>query len=782
MLSQPRRLALLLYVALEGRGAFLRRDRLLGVFWPESSEDRARAALRQAVLFLRRHLGQGVLVGRTSEELGIPAGTLYCDALDFRRALDAGRDEEALALHGGELLPGFFVSDAPEFEGWLERDRAWYRRSAREAALRLADASSGEEAIEWLRRSMEIDPLDEAVARRLIEALDGVGNRAAAVATFDAFRERLKRELDLEPSPETVALAGSVRERATRAGATPAGDRVHAPARDPRRIVVTAFENETGDPELDALGRMAADWVARGLAEIPDLDVVPPLVALGHRARAGERRDALDDARDAADRTGAGTVVSGAYYLVGSEIQFHPRIVDAAGRRMLRSPEPIAAPRAAPISGVEALRERVAASLAPLLGSRESHLRSGGQPPSYEAYRSYMDGLERFVAGDWRGALPHFRRSADLEATFVLPRIVCAIAHWNLCELAEAKRVVDETLAFRDAVGPFERAVLDMVTAWLHGDWAAARDAALRQAELAPGSIPHFQVAEEARRLNRPREAVDVLSRLDPARGELRGWIFYWVELATAHHLLGEHAAELAAAREARAAHPHDPRALLLEVRALAALGDVDGVRSRLDESLASPSRTEPRPGALMHEAALELAAHGAPEDAAELFERSVAWYRSRPAEGEAAGEGHRRALARALYHGGRWGEAEALFGDLEKGGIADPCSIAFHHGHLQGHLDEGYLAVLAQRRGDDDEVTRRCRDLEGLDRPFAYGSRHLWLAAVAALRGERDRAVASLRRAFAEGLPLEMFVHTEPHLLALRGHVPFDVLLRPRG
>ena len=35
---------------------------------------------------------------------------------------------------------------------------------------------------------------------------------------------------------------------------------------DPSLIVVAVFENQTGDPKLDPVGRMAADWIMQGAA------------------------------------------------------------------------------------------------------------------------------------------------------------------------------------------------------------------------------------------------------------------------------------------------------------------------------------------------------------------------------------------------------------------------------------------------------------------------------------------------------------------------------------
>jgi DNA-binding SARP family transcriptional activator len=63
VLRQPKRLAVLIYLAVNGP-VFQRRDRLLALFWPESGEDKARGALSQAVFQLRHALGKDVIVNR----------------------------------------------------------------------------------------------------------------------------------------------------------------------------------------------------------------------------------------------------------------------------------------------------------------------------------------------------------------------------------------------------------------------------------------------------------------------------------------------------------------------------------------------------------------------------------------------------------------------------------------------------------------------------------------------------------------------------------------------
>src|SRR5687768_17252806 len=71
VLAQPKRLALLAFLATARPRGFVSRDSLLALFWPESDEERARNSLRQALHHLRRSLGDASIVGRGDREVGV---------------------------------------------------------------------------------------------------------------------------------------------------------------------------------------------------------------------------------------------------------------------------------------------------------------------------------------------------------------------------------------------------------------------------------------------------------------------------------------------------------------------------------------------------------------------------------------------------------------------------------------------------------------------------------------------------------------------------------------
>src|SRR5213596_677169 len=217
LLGQPRRLALLAYLAAESPQGFHRRDTLLALFWPELDQEHARAALRQALHVVRDALGADAVASRGDEEIGLDFAHVSCDVAAFESALRTGQLEEALDLYRGALLEGFFISDAPEFERWLETGRARLQQAAAGAARALAERSESDNdltrAVRWTRRSIELAPSDEGLVRSLIALLDRQGDRAGALEAYGVFARRVAAEYEAEPAAETRALVAAVRAR-----------------------------------------------------------------------------------------------------------------------------------------------------------------------------------------------------------------------------------------------------------------------------------------------------------------------------------------------------------------------------------------------------------------------------------------------------------------------------------------------------------------------------------------------------------------------------------------
>jgi tetratricopeptide (TPR) repeat protein len=558
----------------------------------------------------------------------------------------------------------------------------------------------------------------------------------------------------------------------------------HAPTLHPQRVVVAPFENRTGQAPLDPVGSMAADWIMQGLAHTGLVGVVPFAATPAVPRNAGGATpggDTVERIQALARETGAGIVVSGSYYLQGDSLYLQGRITDAIAGRLLLALEPVSTSSDTPLEAVEALRQRVMAGLAPHVDPRiRDHARDVSRTPSYEAYREYAEGMELYLnargGGELPKALERFSRAAAHDSAFTLPLVRSASIHVlfrNYAAVDSIARLIEPRM---DRLAEFDRQVITAAAAWARGDYATSYRAAVRGAELAPNSLLHYQVARELLILNRPREAVRVFAQLDPHRGELRGWPFYWIKLTEAHHLLGEYGREVQAARRFREQFPEYSNALRIELRALAAAGRVTEALRALEDYLASPGDGPYWGAEWLRETALELRAHGHADAAQPLFTRSLEAYLALPPEEQTK---RLLGLATAYNRAGRWAEAEQV---LRAYAAERPDDLA-EWPNISPMLEvHGQLGTLAARQGNRSEAKRISAMLEALERPYLFGEHTYWRARIAALLGERDHAIALLRAAYAQGFKWWLPLHSEPDFESLRDHPQFRELLRPKG
>ena len=258
ILAQPKRLAILTYLCLAGRGGFVRRDELVALFWPESDSERARAALNQSLYVLRRALGPEVIAGRGAEEVGVAGPELACDAALFLDRLDEGNLSSALDTYAGELLPALHL-DSPEAERWLDQTRVDLRARALKAARDLGTEAEArgevDLACERYRRALEIAPESESAARGLVENLWRGGHRTAALQAFERFQKRLSADYEVEPGGEFHRLVERIRGSEEPPGA-PRIERAHPSVEAENGL----SSLESGLPATPAGSRRSPGW------------------------------------------------------------------------------------------------------------------------------------------------------------------------------------------------------------------------------------------------------------------------------------------------------------------------------------------------------------------------------------------------------------------------------------------------------------------------------------------------------------------------------------------
>lgn len=472
ILTQPKRLALLVRLAAEPPGSFLRRDSLLAMFWPELDTAGARNALRQALFHLRKELGEGVIASRGDEEIGLDPARLRADVMEFEAAAAAGRWRDALDLLHGEFAPALFVADAGPFEEWLDSRRSDIRRRAVEGAGILADeaeAAGGPAlAAGWARRVVELEPENEIAARRLIELLIAAGDRGGAAQAYASLEERLRRDYGAAPSPESQAI----RRRIPAAGAVPlvsddgppppmpgpatpsapilaearvpgrprsrrphwviaslglvailgaagvwVGRRASASGSPTATLLIAPFRSPGADSALTALSIGLVDLTAARLSgELPfrpvDADLGLHAVAEAQSSGRGSESERL---REAARQTGAAVILTGSLVRQGSRLIVAPLLIEATTGEATSL-----AVLAAPADSLPWLVDRIASSLLATVSASDSLDVPVLSTVPLPALRAYLRGREAMRNGQVEQALAAYGQALELDSTFAL--------------------------------------------------------------------------------------------------------------------------------------------------------------------------------------------------------------------------------------------------------------------------------------------------------------------------------------------------------------------------
>lgn len=193
------------------------RGYIAGLLWPEMERSKARRSLRQALYYLSRRGGDGI-VDADDAEVRLEPGAVRVDFVELLSALESGDHARAVELYRGHFLDGFESKAGRELQHWIESENDRIRRgmslafsAAVGAALNDGDPGT---AVRYARRYAEDSPLGEEAHVLLIRALRAAGSHRAALAAYEGYRSRLERELRDEPGDAVEEAIATVREEA----------------------------------------------------------------------------------------------------------------------------------------------------------------------------------------------------------------------------------------------------------------------------------------------------------------------------------------------------------------------------------------------------------------------------------------------------------------------------------------------------------------------------------------------------------------------------------------
>jgi DNA-binding SARP family transcriptional activator/TolB-like protein len=422
--------ALLAYLLLS-HGKSFQRERLAVALWGDRGDEQARASLRQALYELRAlSHGETPLIETDRTTVRFLPARLESD-LERLRALQEGSDVGTLAAELGEypatLLDDLDGIDAG-FDEWLVQERVQRHEERLSIAIAVMRCALGQGEVDGVAKTAQCllaaVPSDETVARLAMEAQCQRGDRDGVRKAFARHAAALRRDLDIEPSPEMVALReqaladAKAPARVPTSASSAADRRPHniaepSASRAPRRMRIRRLLLAAGFVAVGGAVAVGGFYSRTGRAEAARTMIVEPLQATANDAPAKAlgnglasdlarmivgttgQLDVIDQATTSAFRRGADYEVASNAQTSGGQLHASIRLLDRHSGAILWSRSFV---RTA--VEVEALRDQMAAHVADIASCGLSDPKHGLADLGAETMRLYLEACEE-KHGDW---------------------------------------------------------------------------------------------------------------------------------------------------------------------------------------------------------------------------------------------------------------------------------------------------------------------------------------------------------------------------------------------
>ena len=476
---------------------------------------------------------------------------------------------------------------------------------------------------------------DDAAKPRYVETVPRSGYRfVAEVTPLEALPRATRRKV--LPAAAAAILCFGVFAVSYRANEI-------ADEESPPRVSVLPFENRTGDPDLDWLGLGVSEMLLTELAESKGVVV---------------------------SRAEAGTVVRGSYVRAGERVRIDAHIENGETKAIVGSEKVEGAIETELLTMMEVLTKRVRLRL---------EIAALGQDPdlakmttaSVDAYRHYIEGLDRLHRGALNEAVPHFEEALRLDPEFATALVSLAMTHGLLGTEVEKGRWTGSP-------------------EWVNAHWERRRALTERALELShrlPGRERFFIEGQHHRMRGEDAQAIEAWER---TVNLYRDHLFARLSIASRLHTHQEYEGSIKQ---------------LEEIRSRSEVFRVGGTQD----------------GSLEKYLAGSYAALGRLEEASSLLEEVVERFPEDPKGHEALGE--------YLILSGRFDEAVSAFERArrlrEDGGV--PIGLAMVH-TLLGELDraEGavgdnlfYRAVTRLHEGRSEEALELLGSIAAYERLY---------------------------------------------------------------
>lgn len=213
----------LIYLMIANKGRYLAKDKIMLYLWPDSLEDAARYNLRYNLWLLKKTLpsgdnGETLIISEKDSCILNDNYPFQCDLIiikefDFNGALI----EELLyvrELFCGNIMEGWYLKNCNEFNDMILFDRMMCDNRHMELLRALVHIymNQGEwiKVIDILNEMAIIEPDNEEIALKIMQAYSTIGNRTAAITYYKGFETNLWNSFSIIPNDEITSFYKSL--------------------------------------------------------------------------------------------------------------------------------------------------------------------------------------------------------------------------------------------------------------------------------------------------------------------------------------------------------------------------------------------------------------------------------------------------------------------------------------------------------------------------------------------------------------------------------------------
>jgi len=228
-----------------------------------------------------------------------------------------------------------------------------------------------------------------------------------------------------------------------------------------KKVAVMFFDNETGEEQLDGVGKMAADWITQQLMDIEKTQVVLPSSVRNniHLASAS-----LEGIQNFARATGAEIIINGRYYQSGDQLILQAQVVNTKSGEIVHSlKKPVMGDKADPLPLIQEVSQRITGFWA--VQDRKQFTE---RPPKLGAYHAYLEG-RKFWGIDYQKVEEYYLTAYSIDSNFIVPLVELVASKINESAFYQADSLLNFVLAKSDNLSKAHQLQAKAYYAQLHG-------------------------------------------------------------------------------------------------------------------------------------------------------------------------------------------------------------------------------------------------------------------------------------------------------------------------